>query len=242
MKVMAVIPARAGSKRVRGKNLVDLCGKPLLAHSVAYGLQSQAIDKVVVSTDSEVIAAAAREYGAEAPFLRPESFAGDRVSDLPVMVHAFQTFAREYGYRADLLVLLRPTTPFRRRDLAARCVARLLELEADSVRSAREVGHKHPYWMLTVDESGRSEPFLPGKSVDSYYQSQLLPPVYQHDGYCDVIRSSNLPSNCTPEATMAGFYGEKRAVLLNDDSHFVNIDTPEDLEYARFVGARYPAD
>jgi CMP-N-acetylneuraminic acid synthetase len=238
VRVVAVVPARAGSKRVPGKNLRPLGGRPLLAWSVEDGLRSPAIDRVIVSTDSDDVAAAARSAGAEVPFLRPAALAGDRVSDTPVLAHAAQWLEDTEGYRPDVLVLLRPTTPLRAAGLIERCVARLEATGADSVRSVRSVNHWHPYWMLSVDAAGFAQPFLDGKTVDEYYQSQLLPPVYKHDGYCDVIRRGNVPRDCPATATLAGFYGRRRAVEVNEDPHFVNIDTEDELAYAEWVLAR----
>lgn len=234
MAVVAVIPARAGSKRMPRKNLYPLGGRPLIAWSIEDALETEAIDRVVVSTDSPEIAAVALEYGAEAPFLRPAEIAGDRVSDTPVLAHAAEWLERA-GAEVELLVLLRPTTPFRSPGLIARCVERLRATGADSVRSVRPVGHWHPYWMLTMDEHGFGRPFLPGKSVDTYYQSQMLPPLHKHDGYCDVIRRRNLPSPCPADATLAGVYGARMAVVVNDDPWFVNIDTPAEMAYAEVV-------
>jgi CMP-N-acetylneuraminic acid synthetase len=238
VRVVAVVPARAGSKRVPGKNLRPLGGRPLLAWSIEDGLRSPAVDRVIVSTDSEDVVAAARAAGGEAPFLRPAELAGDRVSDTPVLAHAAQWLEEVEGYAPDVLVLLRPTTPLRVPGLIERCVARLETTGADSVRSVRSVGHWHPYWMLAVDDAGFAQPFLDGKTVDEYYQSQLLPPIYKHDGYCDVIRRANVPRDCAATATLAGFYGRRRAVEINEDPHFVNIDTEDEFAYAEWVLAR----
>lgn len=131
--------------------------------------------------------------------------------------------------------MLRPTTPFRADDLIDRCINRLIETGADSVRSVRNVGHWHPYWMLTVDRDGWSQPFLEGKTIDIYYQSQLLPTLYKHDGYCDVFRRVNIPKPCPPDASLAELYGKKRAVEKNDAGYFINIDTLEDFELAELI-------
>lgn len=232
MRVLGLIPARAGSKGIAGKNLASLDGRPLVAHSIAAGLASTAVDRVVVSTDGTEIAAAARAAGAEVPFMRPADLAGDDVSDLPVIVHALTALA-DAGDHFDAVALLRPTTPFRKVDLIERCVAKLVELDADSVRSVRDVGHAHPYWMLELDRDGLAQPVIPGRSVDRYYQRQLLPPVYRHDGYCDVFRTRHLPERVSPDAGLAALYGERRGAVVNTDSEAVNIDTPEDLARAR---------
>ncbi len=234
MNVIAVIPARAGSKRLPGKNIRPLGGRPLLAYSVEEALRCPRIDRTLVSTDSPEVAEIARAFGAQTPFLRPEALSGDRVSDAPVLAHACRWLEEREGYPVDVVVLLRPTTPLRPQGLVTACLERLFDSGADSVRSVREVGHWHPYWMLRVDENGLAEPFLEGKTVDVYYQSQLLPPLYKHDGYCDVIRRANLPDPCPPEASLAGMYGRVRAVYVNQGGPVVNIDTPEDFELAQW--------
>ncbi len=235
MNVIAVIPARADSKRLPGKNIRRLGGNPLLAYSIEDALQSRLVNRVLVSTDSPEIAEIARKAGAEAPFLRPAEISGDKISDTPVMAHAASWLEDNEGYRPDILVLLRPTTPFRAYDLIDRCINRLIETGADSVRSVRNVGHWHPYWMLTVDKDGWSQPFLEGKNIDTYYQSQLLPPLYKHDGYCDAFRRKNIPKPCPPNASLAALYGKKRAVEKNDAGYFINIDTLDDFELAELI-------
>lgn len=241
MRVVAVIPARAGSKRLPGKNVRPLGGRPLIAWSIEDALQAKSVERVIVSTDSAETAEVARREGAEAPFLRPPEIAGDKVSDTPVLAHVADWLEREEGYVPDALILLRPTVPFRADDLIDRCVSTLFDLGADSVRSVRDMRHWHPYWMLQRDEQGFATPFIEGKGVDVYYQSQLLPPVYRHDGYCDVVRRANLPSPCPPDATLAGFYGKRMATVLNPEHYFVNIDDLADFELAEWVLARAAA-
>lgn len=235
MYVVAVVPARSGSKRLPGKNTKPLGGKPLLAYSIEAGLQARLIDRVIVSTDSQQIAEIAKKWGAEVPVLRPSEISGDKISDTPVVAHVAEWLESNEGYAPDVLVLLRPTIPFREDNLIDRCIERLMALGADSVRSVRNVGHWHPYWMLNIDENGWATPFVEGKTVDVYYQSQLLPPLYKHDGFCDVIRRANIPKPCPPDATLAGFYGEKRAVERNDTGYFINIDTLEEFELAELI-------
>lgn len=231
---MAVIPARSGSKRLPGKNILPLGGKPLIAWSIEAAQAASRIDRIVVSTDAEEIAAVAVRHGAEVPFLRPAEISGDRTSDMPVLAHAAEWFRQATGRAPDLLVLLRPTTPLRAPDLIDRCIDRLFELDADSVRSVRPVGHSHPYWMLQCDEQGWARPFLDGKSVDEYYQSQMLPPLYKHDGYCDVVRTRNLPIPCPPDATLKGLYGRRVATVINDVGYYVNIDSLADFRLAEY--------
>ena len=206
-----------------------------MAYSIEDGLNAHRVDRVFVSTDDPDIAQIAREHGAEAPTLRPTAISGDAISDMPVGAHIVDWLEENEDYYPDILVLLRPTIPFREDDLIDRCIERLLTTGADSVRSVRNVSHWHPYWMLKVDDNGLSQPFMEGKTVDVYYQSQLLPPLYKHDGYCDVTRRNNIPKPCPPDASLAGFYGTKRAVEKNDVGYFINIDTLEEFELAELI-------
>src|SRR3989344_749868 len=112
-RILALIPARGGSKGVPGKNIRLLAGAPLIAHSIRAAQESNYIDRVIVSTDDEKIAEVARIYGAEVPFLRPKEFAQDLTPDYPVFEHCLQWLAANENYRPDIVVHLRPTGPLR---------------------------------------------------------------------------------------------------------------------------------
>src|SRR5262249_23521143 len=114
VEVLALVPARGGSKGLTRKNVLPLAGKPLVAHTIATALQAATITRTVVSTEDDEIAAVAREYGAEVPFMRPVELAGDESLDLEVFEHALSWLAREQGYEPELVVHLRPTCPVRR--------------------------------------------------------------------------------------------------------------------------------
>ena len=113
MNILAVIPARAGSKSVPHKNIRIIGGKPMLAHSIAHAQKSKYINRIIVSTDSEEYASIAKEYGAEVPFLRPAEYATDTALDYDVFYHALTWLKNREGYEADVVVQLRPTYPIR---------------------------------------------------------------------------------------------------------------------------------
>src|ERR671934_1528973 len=113
-RVLAVVPARGGSKGLARKNLRVLAGRPLVAHAVAAGLAAELVDRVVCSTDDPEIAEAARLAGAEVPFMRPPELAQDTSEDLPVFVHALSWLEQHEGWTPDMVVNLRPTSPMRR--------------------------------------------------------------------------------------------------------------------------------
>ena len=143
--VLALVPARGGSKGIPRKNVRILGGHPLLAYSVAAGLAAVRVDRVVVSTDDEEIAQVAKEYGADVPFLRPAELSGDDVPDLPVFQHALRWLADEDGFRPELVVHLRPTSPLRPAGLVDAALAALMAApDADSLRSVAPPDHT-PY-------------------------------------------------------------------------------------------------
>jgi N-acylneuraminate cytidylyltransferase len=126
VRIVVIIPARSGSKSLINKNILPLHGKPLLCYSVEYALRSKSVDKVVVSTDSELIARIAKECGAETPFLRPNNYSQDNTRDYPVMKHALEFFdGLDEIY--DIYVLLRPTSPVRPSGLIERAI-KILEI------------------------------------------------------------------------------------------------------------------
>lgn len=231
--VLALIPARGGSKRLPDKNIMPLCGRPLIAHSIESARDSKYVDRVIVSTDSPRIAGICHGLGAQVPFLRPAKIAGDKTSDYPVIAHVLKWLEQKENYFADIVVWLRPTVPLREKDLIDRCIETLVARKTDSVRSVRNVGRFHPYWMLKVKKNGLAQPFLKGKTIDKYYQHQLLPELFEHDGYCDVILSKNINRRCAPTQTLQGMYGKTMAVVINHDGRpVVNIDTHEDFQLA----------
>ncbi len=152
-EVLAVIPARGGSKGIPRKNIRDFAGYPLIAYSIAAGLQSHTVTRTIVSTDDEEIAAVARQYGAETPFLRPAEFSQDKTIDLPVFKHSLEWLAEHENYHPDVLVQLRPTSPVRPRNCVDDAVQILLDHpEADSVRGVVDAG-QNPYKMWQIEKS-----------------------------------------------------------------------------------------
>src|SRR5512135_2255165 len=133
-EVLAVVPARGGSKAIPRKNVRDFAGYPLLAYSIAAGLQARMVTRTIVSTDDDEIAAVAREYGAEVPFMRPAELAADDTTDLPVFQHALHWLETNESYRPDMVVQLRPTSPIRPRDCVESALQELVNHpDADSV-------------------------------------------------------------------------------------------------------------
>lgn len=194
-EVLAIVPARGGSKGIPRKNIRDFAGYPLIAYSIAAGRQAQTVTRVIVSTDDEEIAAVAREFGAEAPFLRPAEFAQDNSLDLPLFQHALQWLAEHEGYRPEVVVQLRPTSPIRPRDCVDGAVNKLLaHREADSVRGVVPAGQNpHKMWRLSGEDAPMKNLLeVPGLAEPYNAPRQSLPQIYWQTGHVDAIRSQTI--------------------------------------------------
>jgi N-acylneuraminate cytidylyltransferase len=228
--VLAIIPARGGSKGIRRKNLVPIAGVPLVAHSIRHALASKRVTRVIVSTEDEEIAAAAREAGAEVPFLRPMELALDHVLDWPVFEHALTSLAEREGYRPDTVVHLRPTAPKREPGWIDACIEILeTHADADSVRSVSKVD-QHPYRVFRIDAaSGLLDPIMKHEHPQPYLlRRQDLPPLYYYNCVIDVTR----PATIFDKKSMTG---DRILPYVMDANDVLDIDTPRDLEFARFV-------
>jgi len=222
-EVLAIIPARSGSKSVKDKNIRLIDGKPMIAYSIEHALQAECIDRVIVSTDSEEYAAIAKKYGAETPFLRPAEYATDTALDFDVFLHALSYLEREEEYVPDLVVQLRPTYPIRRIEDIEAMVAYMREhTDVDSMRCiapAKEVAYK----MWHKDEQGMLSPIM--KEIPECYNMprQQLPKVYYQNACIDVVRTEVI----TKKHSMSG---EKIAGYEMSDNF--DIDTEEEFQKA----------
>ncbi|MFJ3044303.1 cytidylyltransferase domain-containing protein [Herbaspirillum chlorophenolicum] len=217
MKILALIPARGGSKRLPGKNIRPLGGKPLIAWSIEVVRGIPDIAEILVSTDDPAIAEVARQAGASVPWLRPAELASDTSSSADAALHALDCFEREHG-SVDGVLLLQPTSPFRSRET----VLRGIEAFRDSNRCV-VVGvspaASHPMWCFRVD-GDRARPFIEGGGL--HLRSQDLPAAYAVNGAFYLV---------SPQALRAtrSFYDEHMYPLIIDDvSEAVDIDTEED--------------
>jgi CMP-N,N'-diacetyllegionaminic acid synthase len=191
VRVLAIVPARAGSKSVPDKNVLAFRGKPLLVHSIEHGLAARNVDRVLVSTDSARYRQIALAAGADAPFLRPESLAGDHSTDLEVFTHALDWLERHEGYQPEVCVHLRPTYPTRTVEDVENAVDLLLgDPGADSVRSVTLAPHT-PYKMWRITERGTLQPLLDSTLREAYnLPRQALPEVYLQNAAVDAVRSA----------------------------------------------------
>lgn len=225
-QVLSLIPARGGSKSIPRKNIRPFAGHPLIAYSIAAGLASGRISRVIVSTDDEEIAATARQYGAETPFLRPKELAKDDTPDLPVFQHALNWLREHEGYQPEIVVQLRPTSPFRRVRHIDTAVQRLLEQpKADSVRTVC-TPFQNPFKMWRVGEDGYMRPLMQINHPEPYnLPRQSLPEVYWQTGYVDAAWADTILSKNS-------MTGERILPLVIDASEWVDIDSPDDWRRA----------
>jgi CMP-N,N'-diacetyllegionaminic acid synthase len=188
-QVLALIPARGGSKSVPRKNLLPVAGKPLIAYSILHAERCPSITRVVVSTDDEEIADVARQHGAEVPFKRPAEAASDTATDFQVFHHALSWLLEHEGYVPELVVHLRPTGPVREAALIERAVQLMLATpEADALRSVG-TAEQTPYKMWRIEGSYlRPLIELSGYPEAHSMPRQKLPTAYWQNGYVDIVR------------------------------------------------------
>ncbi len=193
VEILALIPARGGSKGIPHKNIKRLGDHPLLAYSVAAGLQSSSVSRTIVTTDDPDIAEVARQYGAEAPFLRPDELAQDDTRDLPVFQHALRWLADEEDFHPELVVQLRPTSPFRPPGLVDEAIGVFLEHpDANSVRGVVP-SKQNPYKMWRLKPGGSLSPLLETDFPEPYNTPrQELPTTFWQTGHIDVISAETI--------------------------------------------------
>ena len=190
MDILALIPARGGSKSIPRKNIREVAGKPLIAYSIEQALGSARITRVIVSTDDREIADSARAHGAEVPFIRPSEFAQDHSPDIDVFRHALAWLLTQEGYEPGIVVHLRPTMPLRRIETINQAIEQFIQnQDADSLRSVN-MASQTPFKMWMIDRTGYLEPVvqLPGQPEPYNIPRQKLPPVYWQNGYIDIVR------------------------------------------------------
>jgi len=199
--ILALIPARGGSKSIPRKNLLMIAGKPLIAYSIEQALLSQHITRTIVSTDDHEIAGVARQHGAEVPFMRPLEFAQDLSTDLDVFRHALAWLRDRENYQPELVVHLRPTGPVRKVKLIDRAIEILSANQlADSLRSV-SLALQTPFkmWRI-VDDTLKPVMSLAGVTEPYSLPRQQLPKVYWQNGYVDIVR----PRVVLEQASMSG--------------------------------------
>jgi CMP-N-acetylneuraminic acid synthetase len=216
--VLALVPARGGSKGLPGKNVRSLLGQSLVARAGAAARESGVVDRVIVSTDDPAVAEEARRGGIEVPFMRPAPLAGDDTPMLLVIQHAVDALEAQ-GWTAEIVVLLQPTSPLRTPTHVREAVTLLRSSGADSVVSVVELPrHMSPDYVMRV-EDGELRPFLAGG--ERVTRRQDARPAYVRDGTVYAFWRSTL-------ARCGSIYGERCVPLVIPADMSITIDTPED--------------
>jgi CMP-N,N'-diacetyllegionaminic acid synthase len=226
--VLALVPARGGSKGVPDKNVKPLAGHSLLDYTARAARESGVIDRIILSTDSREIADAGRRAGLEVPFMRPAALAADDTPMVPVIEHALAELLRE-GWTPEIVVLLQPTSPLRRPDHVRAAVQLLRDTGADSVVTVVEVPrHLSPDYVMRI-EDGRLKTFVPGG--ERVTRRQDARPAYSRDGTVYAFRRSTIE-------TSGGIYGQDCRPLVIDPSDSLSIDSPADWDEAERLLSR----
>src|SRR3989338_7146123 len=209
--VAVIIPVKARSTRLPGKNLKDLCGKPMMAYPILAAIGARGVSRVVVSTESDEVKKIALQYCAEVPFMRPAALTGDAVTSQEVLVHALDELKKLDGYEPDYVLLLYPTSPLLKRERIEQAIALAVEKNADSVISGcYDKGH---YW---VEDAGGWKRLYPVEVVVSQYQK----PLFVENGALYLTRTSIIPRQLVAD------YAE--LLVLSPDEN-LDVDYPEDF-------------
>jgi CMP-N,N'-diacetyllegionaminic acid synthase len=225
--ILAVIPARAGSKGLPGKNTMRIGGLTMIELAIQSSLESRLVNRTVFSSENEDYCNLARQAGAEVPFRRPADLAGDKSSTWSVMRHAVGWLEQQDNWPVDVLVVLQPTTPFRRGSHIDGTLDLMLKSGSSSAMTVREADYP-PEWMLALDAQNILSPLTPGVSRPSRRQDSR--PAFRPNGLVYALNRRNLDLDLPiPVADTKGL------VMTFEES--VNIDTKWDFELARCIWA-----
>ena len=219
-KILAVITARAGSKRLPNKNILNLAGKPLIAWTIDEAKKSKYIDKLIVSTDSKKIAEISKYYGAEVPFMRPLKLAIDTADSISVLKHSIEFFKNKFDY----ILLLQPTSPLRTvKDIDKAII--ILNNKTKAVVSVCETEHS-PLWSNILPEDLSMKNFI--RSEIKNKRSQDLPKYYRLNGAIYIAETKYFYKN-------NGFLGDKTNAYVMSQQNSVDIDTELDFKFCEIL-------
>ena len=218
MNIVAIIPARGGSKGIPRKNVKELCEKPLIAYIIETALKVKELDRVIVSTEDKEIAEVAKEYSADVPFMRPEELTRDETPTLPVLQHAVKYLEDKENYKPDIVVLLYATSPLLKHERVSEAIKMLKEGEFDSILSVVEDrGH---YW---IEKNGKHARLYPKAPKNRQFER----PLFKETGAIYLCSRELLME----ENTMVG---GKIGFLKMEKAETIDIDEPLDFEIAEF--------
>ena len=223
MNILAIIPARGGSKGLRKKNIKTLGNKPLIAWSIESALNSKFISKTIVSSDNDEIITVSKQYGAEIPFKRPTNLATDTATTRDVLIHAIEYYKLK-NITFDYIVLLQPTSPFRKKDDIDNAIKIAVENNIDMVVSVKETS-SNPYYVLFEEND---EGFLEKSKNSNFTRRQDCPIVYEYNGSIYVIKVKSLLNNDSMSF-------DKTIKFEMSKIHSVDIDNQFDFDFAEFL-------
>lgn len=210
-KIVAIIPARGGSKGIPRKNIKDLAGKPMIAYIIETVKKVKDIDRIIVSTEDEEIAVVVKKCGAEVPFLRPVELSGDNVATLPVLQHAVKYLLENENYQPDYVLLVYPTSPLLSSTRIQEAIDLCLNNDSDSVISGTyDKGH---YWVETKDGWKRIYP-------TQLENRQLSKPLFKENGAIYLTRLSILDKQLVADVS---------DILIMDNGENIDVDEIEDF-------------
>lgn len=218
--ILAVVPARGGSKGILRKNICDLGGKPLIAWTIESAKMSKYIDRLIVSSDDQEIMKVAETWGCEVPFVRPEELAQDHTPGIEPVLHAIRELPKY-----DYIMVLQVTSPLRTVADIDRCVENLFRSGKESCASVAEV-KQNPYWMYFLGEKNQMEPIL--QASKNYYQRQKLPKVYILNGAIYIAKKEFVLKNKT-------FVTRETLGYNMPIERSLDIDNEDDLKYIEMI-------
>lgn len=222
--VLAIIPARGGSKGIPRKNIKDLCGKPLIAWTIVEALKSKYIDRLIVSTEDEEIANISKKYGAEVPFLRPTELAKDDTPGVEPLLHCINWSKDNQNYYPNYVFTLQCTSPFRKTKHIDEALEQLVELNGDSIIGVCK-SEASPYWMKRI-ENGKLKDFI--ENSKTYTRRQDLPTIYRLNGAIYIGKTEILIKN-------KNWYTDNALPYIMSSEDSIDIDTILDFKFAELI-------
>ncbi len=227
MNIICIICARGGSKGVPGKNIKDLAGKPLIAHTIAHAKACKLIRRVIVSTDDKKIADTAKKYSAEVPFIRPAEMATDTASKFPALNHAIKFVEEEEGKKVDIVIDLDPTSVLRKVEDIEGCIKKLLTDNTDSVVTVYEA-HHNPYFNMLEFREGTKYLGISKKPKKPITRRQDAPKVFQMNAVVFCAYRNTLVNKNT-------YFTEKMTGYVMPEERSLMIDTPLEFKMAELI-------
>ncbi|WP_055668139.1 cytidylyltransferase domain-containing protein [Desnuesiella massiliensis] len=222
-RILAIIPARGGSKGIPRKNIKDLNGKPLIAYTIEEAKKSRYIDSIVVSTEDEEIAKVSKKYNAEVPFLRPKELSEDDTPGIEPIIYTIKRL-QESGDDFDYIMCLQCTSPFRKTEHIDDALKKLINEDADSIVSVCE-SEVSPYWMKKI-KNGIMEDFL--DDIPFYSRRQEIPTTYRLNGAIYIAKREVLLKN-------KNWYTKNTLAYIMDKKSSIDIDEMIDFNFSEFL-------